>query len=289
MKHGRYTLNDVTLHVVTAGTDDAPLVILLHGFPETWQAWERYVAPVLATGWRVAIPDQRGYGGSDKPGAVADYVLDVLADDVCALATALGAQRFALVGHDWGGIVAWHLAARNPERVDRLAILNAPHPATLLGYALTHPFQLARSAYVGFFQLPVLPEALLGAHGFALLRASLTRTSKPGTFDDALLGAYRDAWSQPGAVASMLHWYRALALARPLSTPVTAPTLILWGSQDTALEPGLADEALRYCAQGHLTRLPDGTHWLHHEQPVRVAAELCDFFAQDMVSGKLQT
>lgn len=102
MKHSRHRVNDVTLHVVTAGADDAPLVLLLHGFPETWQAWERYVAPLLATGWRVVIPDQRGYGTSDKPGAVRDYVLDILADDVCALAAALGAERFALVGHDWG-------------------------------------------------------------------------------------------------------------------------------------------------------------------------------------------
>lgn len=141
---------------------------------------------------------------------------------------------------------------------------------------------------MGFFQLPLLPEALLGANGFALLRASLSRSSKPGTFDDTLLDAYREAWSQPGAVGSMLHWYRAMALARPLSTPVSAPTLLLWGGQDVALEPALADEALRYCAQGHLIRLPEATHWLHHAQPVRVAAELCDFFARDGVSGELQ-
>lgn len=206
MEHSQISVNGITLHVVTAGPQTAPLVILLHGFPETWQAWQRYVEPFLAIGWRVAIPDQRGYGQSDKPSGVSSYALDVLADDICALADALDAQEFALVGHDWGGIVAWHVAARDPQRVQRLAILNAPHPASLLGYALSHPFQLARSAYVGFFHLPFLPETMLGANRCALLRASLTRTSKPDAFDPELLEAYCEAWSQPHAVASMLNW-----------------------------------------------------------------------------------
>jgi pimeloyl-ACP methyl ester carboxylesterase len=280
VEHTRIAVAGVTLHVVTAGAADAPLVILLHGFPETWQAWQRYVKPFLAIGWRVAIPDQRGYGSSDKPNSVASYVLDVLADDVCGLATALDADKFALVGHDWGGIVAWHVAARHPQRVDRLAILNAPHPASMLGYALTHPFQLARSAYVGFFHLPLVPEALLSADGFALLRASLKRTSKPDTFDPSLLKAYQQAWSEPRAITSMLNWYRAMAMARPLSTPVEAPTLVLWGNLDSALEPGLADEALKYCTRGIVARVEDGTHWLHHEQPVRIGAQLCDFLSQ---------
>lgn len=286
MEHSQVSVNGVVLHVVTAGHKGAPLVILLHGFPETWQAWQRYVEPLLAIGWRVAIPDQRGYGKSGKPNSVRAYVLDVLADDVCALATALGAEKFALIGHDWGGIVAWHIAARNPGRVERLAILNAPHPASLLGFALTHPFQLARSAYVGFFQLPLVPEALLSANGFALLRASLTRTSKSDAFDAKLLGDYQDAWSEPRAIMSMLNWYRAMAMARPLSTPVEAPTLIVWGNLDAALEPGLADDALKYCARGSLCRVEDGTHWLHHEQPVRISAQLCDFLMHEMQSTK---
>ncbi|SEK17128.1 MULTISPECIES: alpha/beta fold hydrolase [unclassified Variovorax] len=277
--------NGIKLRVVTAGPATAPLVILLHGFPETSRAWQRYIDPLVATGWRVAVPDQRGYGQSDKPSAVSDYVLDVLADDVCALAAALGAERFAVVGHDWGGMVAWHLAARHPGLIDRLAVLNGPHPASFLGYALTHPFQLARSAYVGFFQLPLVPEALLSAHGFSLLRASLTRTSKPGTFDDELLADYREAWEEPRAIGSMLNWYRAMAFARPLSTPIESPTLVLWGGQDSALEAGLADEALKYCTNASLVRLEDATHWLHHEQPVQVGKLLCDFFASAQPSA----
>lgn len=282
MESKRIAVNGIKLWVVTAGPAEAPLAILLHGFPETSRAWQRYIDPLVATGWRVAVPDQRGYGHSDKPSAVSDYVLDVLADDVCALATALDAHKFAVIGHDWGGMVAWHVAARQPDLIDRLAIINAPYPAGFLGYALTHPFQLARSAYVGFFQLPLVPEALLSAHGFSLLRASLTRTSKPNTFDDGLLAAYQAAWQEPRALGSMLNWYRAMALARPLSTPITSATMILWGGQDSALEAGLADEALKYCTNASLVRLEDATHWLHHEQPVRVGKLLCDFFALNL-------
>lgn len=285
MDYTHIAVNGIRLHVATAGPKQAPLVVLLHGFPETALAWRRYVDPLLATGWRVAVPDQRGYGASDKPRRADDYVLDVLADDVCALGAALGAEQFAVVGHDWGGMVAWHLAARHPGVVERLAVLNAPHPASFLGYALTHPLQLVRSAYVGLFQLPLVPEALLSAHGFSLLAASLTRTSKPGAFDDELLAAYRQAWQGPRAIEGMLNWYRAMSMARPISTPIEAPTLILWGVQDAALEPGLADEALGYCARGKLERLADATHWLHHEQPERVGALLCGFLGQRAMAG----
>lgn len=285
MDYTHIAANGIRLHVATAGPLHAPLVVMLHGFPETGLAWRCYVDPLLAIGWRVAVPDQRGYGASDKPGSVGDYVLDVLADDVCALGTALGAEQFAVVGHDWGGMVAWHLAARHPGVVECLAILNAPHPASFLGYAMTHPLQLARSAYVGLFQLPLVPEALLSARGFSLLAASLTRTSKPGAFDDELLAAYLQAWEAPRAIASMLNWYRAMGMARPISTPIEAPTLILWGCQDAALEVGLADEALGYCTRGKLERLDDATHWLHHEQPERVGAMLCDFLGQRAMAG----
>lgn len=285
MHYTQIAANGLGIHVATAGPSHAPLVVLLHGFPETSLAWRRYVDPLLAMGWRVAIPDQRGYGRSDKPQRVADYELDTLADDVLAMGSALNAEQFSVIGHDWGGMVAWHLAARHPEAVERLVILNAPHPASFFGYALTHPFQLARSAYVGLFQLPLVPEALLRSNDCSLLAASLTWTSNPGTFDEELLSAYREAWQAPRAMSSMLNWYRAMATARPISTRIEAPTLILWGDRDAALEAGLADEALSYCARGRLERLADSTHWLHHEQPVRVSALLCDFLAQHAGAG----
>jgi pimeloyl-ACP methyl ester carboxylesterase len=269
--------DDVALHVVTAGEDDAPLAILLHGFPEYWGAWRQHVRPLVDAGWRVAVPDQRGYGRSAKPDATACYALDTLADDVMGIARHLGAPRFSLVGHDWGGMVAWHLGAREAAAVERLAILNAPHPASFLSYALTHPLQMFRSTYVGFFQLPWIPEAVLGARNFALLEAALTRSSRAGTFSEDELAGYRTAWSAPGALRAMLDWYRAMPLTEPLTTPIEAPVRILWGDADSALEPGLAEAALRYCRDGHIVRLPQASHWLHHEEADEVSSLLVEF------------
>src|SRR3712207_5146322 len=172
----------VELHAAAAGPPDGPLAILLHGFPEFWWGWRRQIGPLAAAGLRVVAPDQRGYNLSDKPPGVRAYDLDALADDVLGLADALGRQRFAVVGHDWGGILAWHLAGRDPERVERAAVLNAQHPGTMRGYARARPSQMAKSWYIAFFQLPALPEAMQRAADFAWLRNGLTRTSRPGTF-----------------------------------------------------------------------------------------------------------
>lgn len=179
---------------------------------------------------------------------------------------------------------AWQLAARHRGLVERLVIINAPYPARSPGYASTHPFQLTRSPYGGFFQL--VPEALLSAHGISLLTASLTWTRKPGPFDPELRRARRrHAWRAPRAISSMLYEYRAMSLARPVSTPIKAPTLLLWGGQDTALDAGLADEALGCCARGELERLDDAAHWLHHAQPVRQSALRCRFLARHAATG----
>lgn len=282
LQHRILTLgtDDVTLHLVTAGPADAPLVILLHGFPEYWGAWRRHVDAPADAGWRIAIPDQRGYGESSKPEAVTCYALDTLADDVMGIARHTGASRFSLVGHDLGGMVAWHLAAREPEVIERLAILNAPHPASFLPFALTHPLQMLRSTYAGFFQLPWIPEALLRARDFALLEAALTRSARPGTFSNVELADYRTAWSAPGALHAMLNWYRAMPLAQPRAAPIQALVRIVWGDADNALEPGLADTALRYCLDGHVVRLPRASHWLHHEEPDRVSALLAEFLGE---------
>jgi pimeloyl-ACP methyl ester carboxylesterase len=280
LTHQTVRANGISLHVATAGREDAPLAMLLHGFPEYWGAWRRQVQPLVDAGWRVALPDQRGYGGSDKPVGIGAYTLDTLADDVMGIAHALGAPRFSLVGHDWGGMVAWHVAAREQAAVERLAILNAPHPATFLAYALTHPLQMLRSTYVGFFQLPWIPEALLRANGFALLRSALTQSSRAGTFGETELAGYRAAWAEPGALRAMLDWYRAMPLARPRAEKIEAPVRIVWGDADTALEPGLAQAALRYCRNGHIVRLARASHWLHHEEPDELNALLVEFLGR---------
>ena len=269
--------NGLSFHVRLQGSEHAPLAILLHGFPETGHAWTSLASALAADGWRVAAPDLRGYGLSDKPPGVRAYVLDTLADDVLHLSSALGHARFCLVGHDWGGVLAWHLAARNPERVRGACILNAPHPASMAGFAFMHPIQMLRSSYVGFFQVPALPEWLLSARDHALLRRALTGSSRAGTFDDALLALYGQGWRQEGALTAMLNWYRAMPLSWPLVATIQVPVQVVWGDRDTALEPGLAEAGLRYCREGASLHLPQASHWLHHEEPERVAARTLEF------------
>lgn len=215
----RLRTNGIELHAVAAGPKNGKPVILLHGFPEFWYGWRRQIAPLAAAGLRVLVPDQRGYNLSEKPTGRGAYTLDQLADDVLGLATALGCDRFAVVGHDWGGVVTWHLAARNPERIERAAVLNAPHPAVMSRYLRAHPSQAFKSWYVGFFQLPFVPERVLGAASFATLRAAIRATARPGSITLEDIARYQNAWAQPGALTAMLHWYRALALHTLPSAP----------------------------------------------------------------------
>jgi pimeloyl-ACP methyl ester carboxylesterase len=277
----RLRADTIELHAVAAGPPDGRLVVLLHGFPEFWYGWRRQIAPLAAAGLRVLVPDQRGYNLSDKPGGVAAYALDTLADDVLGLADALGRGRFAVVGHDWGGVVAWHLAARNPERVERAAVLNGPHPATVRAFMRAHPSQALRSWYAGFFQAPLLPEWTLGAADFAWLRASLDRTSRPGAFSDEDLRRYRAAWARPGALTAMLNWYRALpGFAGPSpSGRIRVPVRVVWGDRDPFLDRGLVEAGLALCDRGEAFHLPEATHWVQHEEPERVNRLLVEFLA----------
>jgi pimeloyl-ACP methyl ester carboxylesterase len=277
----RLRAGTIELHAVAAGPPDGRLVVLLHGFPEFWYGWRRQIAPLAAAGLRVLVPDQRGYNLSDKPGGVAAYALDTLADDVLGLADALGRGRFAVVGHDWGGVVAWHLAARNPERVERAAVLNGPHPATVRAFMRAHPSQALRSWYAGFFQAPLLPEWTLGAADFAWLRASLDRTSRPGAFSDEDLRRYRAAWARPGALTAMLNWYRALpGFAGPSpSGRIRVPVRVVWGDRDPFLDRGLVEAGLALCDRGEAFHLPEATHWVQHEEPERVNRLLVEFLA----------
>lgn len=270
----------VTLHAVQGGPEGGAPVLLLHGFPEPWSCWRHQLAPLAGAGFRVTAPDQRGYNRSDKPPRVADYRLELLAADVVGLIDAAGRPKVALVGHDWGGIVAWWVAITHPERVERLAILNAPHPVAFRRHLRTHPGQLLRSWYVFFFQLPLLPEANFRRRDFAPLARALRATSRPGTFRDEDLDDYRRAWSEPGALRSMVHWYRA-ALRHPPRRPadprVHVPTLLIWGMRDRFLSPGLLDASLAYCDDARAERIDAATHWVQHEQPERVNRLLIDF------------
>jgi epoxide hydrolase 4 len=269
----RLAINGIELDTVAAGPRDGPLVILLHGFPEFSYGWRRQTPALAAAGLRVAAPDQRGYNRSDKPAGIAAYTLDTLADDVLGLADVLGRDRFAVIGHDWGGVVAWHLAARNPERISRAAILNAPHPATLRRYARSHPSQALKSWYAAFFQLPLLPERALSAGGFWALRRVLRR----GTFSDEDFRHYRDAWAQPGALTAMLNWYRALRLHRRATSRISVPVRVIWGDRDAFLDPGLAEAGAALCDDAEIIHLPDASHWLQYEDAEEVNRLLVEF------------
>jgi len=172
----------VDLHAIAAGPKDGPAVVLLHGFPEFWYAWHRQIEPLAAAGFRVIVPDQRGYNLSSKPLGVAAYALNELVSDVIAIADQLGREKIFLAGHDWGAAVAWSAALLHPQRIAKLAVLNVPHPSVMRKFLSTRPRQLLRSWYMFFFQLPWLPEAVFSAFDFRVGVRALLRSSRQGTF-----------------------------------------------------------------------------------------------------------
>lgn len=284
------------LHVVLAGPPDGPPVVLLHGFPECWYGWHRQIRPLAEAGYRVVVPDQRGYNLSAKPDGVGAYRVDRLAADVVALVERFGESdvggagpgtdgwtgpRARLVGHDWGALVAWWVALHRPDAVERLCAVNVPHPTAFRRTLLRDPGQMLRSSYALFFQLPHLPEALASAGDWTLLARSMRRTSRSGTFDGADFERYRRAWSVPGAYSAMLNWYRAAARrpARPRRERVTPPTLVLWGTDDAFLKASMARDSVGFCDRGRLETL-DATHWVQHERPERVSALLTEFLGE---------
>jgi pimeloyl-ACP methyl ester carboxylesterase len=275
--------NGITLQVEPAGPEDGAPVVLLHGFPETGRlGWRHQIGPLGEAGFRVWAPDQRGYGASDKPAGVRAYALDTLVEDIAGLIEATGHPSAAVVGHDWGGVVAWWLAVRHPRRVARLVVLNAPHPVAFRRYVLRHAGQLLRSWYAFAFQVPGLPEFGLRRRNWRGLADGLLRTSRPGTFSAADLDAYRQAWSRPGALTAMIHWYRAALWhpPRPGADPrVRVPTLVLWGARDRFLQRGAAEASLALCERGRIEWFEEATHWVQHEEPERVNRSLIEFLA----------
>jgi len=270
----------IDLHAVAGGPEDGPVVVLLHGFPEFWYSWHRQIEPLAATGFRVIVPDQRGYNLSSKPVGVSSYAMPEVVSDVIAIADQLGQEKIFLAGHDWGAAVAWSAALLHPQRIAKLVVLNVPHPSVMRKFLSTRPRQFLRSWYMFFFQLPWLPEALFSAFNYHIGARSLLRSSRPGTFSAEDLAQYRLAWSQPGALTAMINWYRALFRIRIKlqNKTVRVPTRILWGERDDFLLTEMAHESLRYCTTAELFTFANATHWLQHEEPARVSDLLIDFF-----------
>ncbi len=281
LTHRMIATNGIHLHAVEAGPEDGPLMILLHGFPEFWYGWRSQIAPLAGAGYRVLVPDQRGYNTSDKPKGVRAYNLDLLARDIVGLIDDAGREKAYVVGHDWGGMVGWWLGLKHADRLERLALLNIPHPGVMQKTLRKSAAQRKRSSYMFFYQLPWLPERTLSKNDYKYLAKALKVTSRPGTFTDEDVRIYKEAWSQPGALTAMLSWYRMMLRARPSRPPssrVTVPTMMIWGTKDRFLGEEMAQPSIDRCDRGRLARIEEATHWVQHEEPDRVNALIADFF-----------
>lgn len=280
-QHRFIDTNNIRLHCVTQG--EGELVVLLHGFPEFWYSW-RHQIPTLARHFKVVVPDLRGYNDSDKP--ENGYDLDTLVADIHGLIQSLGYARARIVGHDWGGAIAWHLAQKFPECLDKLAILNAPHPQRFLQEMAGNFDQLTRSWYILAFQVPGLPEWLIQAN----LKEFITRifrdqAIRKGSFTSENAQVYQAALEKPGAIASAIKYYRQLLSPqswwrewgnRP--DPITVPTLVLWGKDDSLLSQKLLDGIDQFVkAPFRLKLIPRCGHWIQQEVPQIVNRELLEF------------
>ena len=280
----------VTLNVALAGPPDAPPVILLHGFPESHRTW-RGIVPFLENRFRLVMPDQRGFAASDQPQDESEYKTERVIADLFALADALGIERFSLVGHDWGGAVAWAAAIKGDPRIERLAIVNAPHPVIFQKSLIEDKDQRTASQYITAFRTPGFEQAV-EAMGWE-------------TFFDKSFGAHVDLalirpeekaqyiadWSQPGTLTAMLNWYRASHIHVPpplLTVPVpdwvlgafptiSVPTLVVWGMRDRALLPVQLEGLDRLVEDLRIVRVADAGHFVPWEQPQAVAAALAPF------------
>ncbi len=267
VEHRDIVTNGVRLHCVVAGPADGELVVLLHGFPEYWRGMAGPLVALAHAGFRVVAPDQRGYGLSEKPEGIDAYRIEELSADIVGLIDALGRHKAHVVGHDWGAAVAWWVALTASDRVDRLVIINVPHPSVFAKTLRTERHQQRKSWYIGAFQLPWLPERV--AFGDRMVKV-LRRTSTPGAFGEDYLASLKREWRRPGAGTAMVNWYRASVRRRPERLEdkrVHVPTMIIWGRNDLALSEGMVKPSADLCDDVRVEFLPGATHWVLHDEP----------------------
>lgn len=283
VENGYATVDGVDLHYVTAGPEDGDLVLALHGFPECWYTWRHQLPALADAGMRVVAPDMRGANRSDKPAGVSAYSLDRLVADAAGLIDAFDRESARVVGHDFGGLVAWQLAHERRELVDRLAVLNAPHLSVYLDHLAHSPSQWRKSWYVLYFQLPRSPEWGLSWNDYAVLESTFEDNAAPGTFTEADLARFKRAFARDGTTRAMVNWYRALArsqLRRVIgargvpSEPIRVPTTLLWGEKDHALEAAMVDEHEEVVEDLRIERFPDAGHWVHFEKQDAISKTL---------------
>jgi pimeloyl-ACP methyl ester carboxylesterase len=287
LRHGYAQVGDVRLHYAEAGGGER-LVVLLHGFPECWYSW-RHQLSALGERFRVVAPDMRGYNLSDKPPRVEDYRIGRLVDDVTGLIRHLGAREAAVVGHDWGAVVAWAAAQHYPDYVSKLAALQVP-PAAVWRKNLTLR-QLLRSWYMFFFQLPAIPEWWIGRDDFAGLERMFRKTARPGTFDDEDIAVLKNAMREPGALTAAINYYRAnlgsflgrrfRAGGYTKQERVRVPTLFIYGERDFAIVPETVEGVAAYVNAPYTeVRLAKSNHWVQQEYPAEVNAALLSFLEE---------
>jgi len=277
LTHEYITTNGVKLHYVTQG--EGPLMLMLHGFPEFWYSW-RYQIPEFAQNFKVVALDLRGYNDSDKPEAQSAYVMDEFIKDIEGVIKGLGYQKCVLVGHDWGGAIAWNFAYAHSEMLERLIILNLPHPAKFAEGFRT-PQQLVRSSYMFFFQLPWLPELLLQASDYQAIEMAFKGMAvNKNVFTQADIDAYKKAVAKPGALTAMLNYYRNIfeqKILNPNKGVLEVPTLMIWGEKDTALGKELSYGTEAYVRDFQIKYIANCSHWLQQEKPELVNQYMREF------------
>ncbi len=287
LHHDYAEVNGVRLHYATVGK--GKLILFLHGFPEFWYEWKDQLAEFGKT-YHAVAPDMRGYNLSSKPAEEEQYQMKVLVEDVRALAEHLGQKKFILVGHDWGGAVAWAFAIAHPEYLEKLIIINAPHPGIFQRELRENPAQQKASQYMLLFRSAKAEETLSADNYARLVNAVLGDGLKQGYFTEADRKRYVDAWSQPGGLTGGLNYYRAARVGPPTSEgepvmrslenaalKVDAPTLVIWGEKDTALLTGNLDGLEKFVPKLTVKRVPEGSHWVIHEKPALVNRYIREF------------
>ncbi|AFY46906.1 putative hydrolase or acyltransferase of alpha/beta superfamily [Nostoc sp. PCC 7524] len=276
-QHEYINTNGVKLHYVTQGT--GRLMLMLHGFPEFWYSW-RHQIPEFAQDFQVVALDLRGYNDSDKPKEQSAYVMKEFIQDVAGVIKGLGHDSCILVGHDWGGAIAWNFAYAHPEMVERLIVLNLPHPAKF-AQGLSTPQQLLRSWYIFFFQLPWLPELFLQSSDYQAIEKIIPGTAiNQSAFTSADIAAYKNAAAKPGALTAMLNYYRNVFshfLRQPNWGILQVPTLMIWGECDTALGKELTYDTATYVKNLKIKYIPGCGHWVQQEQPELINQYIREF------------
>jgi pimeloyl-ACP methyl ester carboxylesterase len=275
--HDYITANGINFHYVTQG--QGPLLILLHGFPESWYSWREQI-PFLAKKFKVVAVDMRGYNLTDKPPKVADYRQDKLVEDIKALIYAFDEEKATIVAHDWGGAVAWAFAMQEPEMLEKLVIMNCPHPVGMIN-AFKSSTQLLHSWYMLFFQIPEIPELLMSVNGYKYSAKNLERTAeKPeSAFNEEDKAYFRETISQPGANTAMINYYRAvLRYGSGIKVKtIETPTLLIWGEKDKFLLKKTIEGIEQYVPNITVRNIPEASHWVHRDEPEKVNEFLEEF------------